>query len=209
MRKITKGDEPAALTQWKRAHPQGRYSELTHEERNCIRRACIEEQHGLCAYCCHAITLETAHNEHVEAKEIAPKRTLDYANIVASCNRSKQCGKAHAHQALPLTSLMIECESELKFYISGRVEGLSPRAATSINVLNLGDTRDNNRALFSARKSLLDTLLYDSGMEGDDLKVADTDLLTALMEELTQPDANNRLKPFAPVLVNVIRHLSA
>lgn len=209
MRKIIKGDEPPALTQWKRAHPRGRYSDLSAEERTCIRQACIEEQHGLCAYCCHEITPDSAHNEHVEARDIASNRSLDFSNIVASCNRSKQCGKAHGHQVLPLTSLMHECETELKFYLSGRVEGLSPRAVTSIQVLNLGDCRENNRALFGARKSILDALLYDSGMDGDDLEVADIDLLTALKEELEQPDIHNRLKPFAPVLVNVIRQLSA
>lgn len=209
MRKITKGDEPPALTKWKRTHPKCRYSDLTSQERTCIRHACIEEQHGLCAYCCHEITPDSAHNEHVEARETAPHRSLDFANIVASCNRSKQCGRAHAHQVLPLTSLMDECETELKFYLSGRVEGLSHRAVTSIQVLNLGDSRENNRALFGARKSILDALLYDSGMDGDDLEVADIDLLTALKEELELPDANNRLKPFAPVLVNVIRQLSA
>ncbi|MGF6098260.1 TIGR02646 family protein [Pseudomonas sp. 18175] len=209
MRKIVKGDEPATLTQWKRAHPRGRYSDLSAEERTSIRHACIEEQHGLCAYCCHAITLDSAHNEHVEARDTASNRSLDFSNIVASCNRSKQCGKAHGHQVLPLTSLMHECETELKFYLSGRVEGLSPRAVTSIQVLNLGDCRENNRALFGARKSILDALLYDSGMDGDDLEVADIDLLTALKEELEQPDTHNRLKPFAPVLVNVIRQLSA
>lgn len=138
-----------------------------------------------------------------------PHRSLDFSNIVASCNRSKQCGRAHAHKVLPLTSLMDECETELKFYLSGRVEGLSPRAVTSIQVLNLGDCRENNRALFGARKSILDALLYDSGMEGDDLEVADFDLLTLLKEELEQPDTNNRLKPFSPVLVNVIRQLGA
>ncbi len=164
---------------------------------------------ALCAYCCHEITPDSAHNEHVEARETAPHRSLDFANIVASCNRSKQCGKAHAHQALPLTSLMDECETELKFYLSGRVEGLSQRAVTSIQVLNLGDRRENNRALFGARKSILEALLYDNAMGGDDLEVADPDLLTALKEELEQPDINNRLKPFAPVLVNVIRQLSA
>lgn len=209
MRKIVKGDEPPALTHWKRAHPRGRYSDLSAEERTCIRHTCIEEQHGLCAYCCHAITPDSAHNEHVEARDIASNRSLDFSNIVASCNRSKQCGKAHGHQVLPLTSLMHECETELKFYLSGRVEGLSPRAVTSIQVLNLGDCRENNRALFAARKAILDALLYDSGMDGDDLEIADIDLLMVLKEELEQPDTYNRLKPLAPVLVNVIRHLSA
>lgn len=204
MRKITKGDEPVALTQWKRAHPKGRYSDLTHEPSRAIRQACIEEQHGLCAYCCHEITVDSAHNEHVEAQRVAPKRTLDFLNIVASCNRPKQCGKAHEHQVLPLTALMDECETELKFYISGRVEGLTPRATTAIQVLNLGDHHENNRALINTRKVLLDALIY-----GVDLEIENIERLTELMDELNRPDANNRLKPFAPVLVNVIRQLNA
>jgi uncharacterized protein (TIGR02646 family) len=206
VRKITKGDEPTALTKWKRANPGGRYSDLTYEQSRSIRHACIEEQHGLCAYCCHEITVDNAHNEHVEARKLSPNRTLDYSNIVASCDRPKQCGKAHAHQVLPLTALMGECETELKYYLSGRVEGLTPRATTSIQALNLGDSRENNRALFSARKALLDTLIYEGGV---DIKIENFELLTVLMEELTQPDENNRLKPFSPVLVNVIRQLSA
>ncbi|KAF1024841.1 MAG: hypothetical protein GAK37_03010 [Pseudomonas sp.] len=89
MRKIIKGDEPPTLTQWKRANPQGRYQDLTHEQRSPIRQACIEEQHGLCAYCCHAITLDSSHNEHVEAQDGAQNRTVDFSNIVASCNHAK------------------------------------------------------------------------------------------------------------------------
>lgn len=206
MRKIIKGDEPATLTQWKRANPRGRYADLTHEPSQSIRQACIEEQYGLCAYCCHEITADNARNEHVQAQKLAPNRTVDFSNIVASCDRLKQCDKAHGHQVLPLTPLMDECETELKFYISGRVEGLTPRATTSIQVLNLGDSHDNNRALINARKTLVEALLYEGGVE---LKVEDSDLLILLMEELSAPDANNRLKPFAPVLVNVIRHLTA
>lgn len=209
MRKITKGHEPVALTQWKRMHPRGRYPELTHKERNAIRQSCIEEQYGLCAYCCAAITSDSAHNEHVEAQRGAQNRTVDFSNIVASCNRLKQCGNAHAHQTLPLTALMEECETELKFYVSGRVEGLSPRAITSIQVLNLGDTHEKNRALFNDRRDIINTLLFNSRMDGSDLTIENIDLLTILEDELQQPDENKQLKPFSPVLINVIRHLTA
>ncbi|MGL5995115.1 MAG: TIGR02646 family protein [Pseudomonas proteolytica] len=209
MRKITKGHEPAALTQWKRAHPKGRYPELTHEERSAIRQACIEEQYGLCAHCCDVITLNSAHNEHVEAQREAQNRTVDFSNIVASCNRLKQCGDAHAHQPLPLTALMDECETELKFYLSGRVEGLTPRAITSIQVLNLGDSREKNRALYNDRRDIINALLFNSRMDGSDLAIENIDLLTILEEELQQPDENGQLKPFSPILINVIRHISA
>ena len=209
MRKITKGDEPAALTQWKRANPNGRYPELTHQERNAIRRACIEEQYGLCAHCCNVITPESAHNEHVEAQRLAPNRTVDFSNIVASCNRPNQCGDSHAHQALPLTALMNECETEVKFYLSGRVEGMSPRAITSIQVLNLGDRREKNRALFNDRRDIINALLFNSCLDGSDFTIENIDLLTILEEDLQQPDENRQLKAFSPVLINVIRQISA
>lgn len=209
MRKITKGNEPAALTQWRRLHPKGRYPDLTHEASRSIRQACVEEQHGLCAYCCHEITADNSRNEHVQAQKIAPKRTLDFSNIVASCDRPKQCDKAHAHQVLPLTPLMDECETELKFYVSGRVEGLTPRATTAIQVLNLGDSHENNRTLINARKILVDLLLFDYGIRADELDVEGSEVLSALIEDLQLPDANNRMKPFSPVLVNVLRQLTA
>lgn len=209
MRKITKGNEPVALTQWRRVNPRGRYPDLSHVERNAIRQACIEEQYGLCAHCCNAISLNSAHNEHVEAQRDAQNRTVDFSNIVASCNRPQQCGIAHAHQALPLTALMDECETELKFYLSGRVEGLSPRAITSIQVLNLGDSREKNRALFNDRRDIINALLFNSRMDGSDLTIENIDLLRILEEELQQPDENRQLKPFSPVLINVIRQISA
>lgn len=205
MRKIRKGNEPESLTQWKRSNPQQRYTALPPTERQSIRAACLEEQYGLCAYCCHGITLENAHNEHVEAQDSAPSRTLDFSNIVASCNHSKQCGDAHKSQSLPLTSLMDECEIELKFYLSGAVEGLTPRAASAIKVLNLGETRKNNMALFSTRKALIESLLFTHSINPSELRLESDEVLSILLEELQQPDQNNRLQPFAPVLINVLR----
>lgn len=46
-------------------------------------------------------------------------------------------------------------------------------------------------------------------MDGEDINIENIDLLNILAEELQQPDVNRRLKPFSPVLVNVIRHLNA
>ncbi len=207
MRKIHKGQEPESLEQWKRANPQQRYNNLPHTERQSIRAACLEEQYGLCAYCCHGITVDSAHNEHVETQDSAPNRTLYFSNIVASCNHSKQCGDAHKSQLLPLSALMEECETELKFYLSGAVEGLTTRAQKTIAVLNLGDTRTNNLALFNARKTLIESLLFTQGIEPSELGLESDDVLSLLLDELQQPDENNRLQPFAPVLVNVLRHI--
>ncbi|WP_429212637.1 hypothetical protein, partial [Aeromonas veronii] len=91
MRKIYKGQEPASLAAFKRQNPHARYHDLSNDEegqaiRQQIREACTTEQFHLCAYCCQAIsgTSEDTMNEHVEARDLAPKRTMDFSNLVAS-----------------------------------------------------------------------------------------------------------------------------
>lgn len=159
MRKINKGSEPPDLTAWKKKNPHGRYNQLPEEIRRIIREYALKEQFYLCAYCCQRIEdINSCHNEHIEAQNLNPNRTLEFSNIVASCNTSNQCGDAHKSQPLPLTPLMVECETELRFKISGRVEGLSDRAKDTIQVLNLGDDEQNNRALIEKRKQLCHAL---------------------------------------------------
>ena len=208
MRKINKGIEPETLTRWKRLNSTLRYPDLPVEESRSIRSACISEQYGLCAYCCQRITIDDAHNEHIEAQDRAPNRTLDLSNIVASCQRPHQCGHGRGTRALPLTPLMDECETELKFYLSGLVTGHTDRANVSIEALNLGHTEESNRGLVCARKALVDTLIYTQSLLPDELQFEDEDVLGLFLDELQTPDAG-RLQPFSPVLVNVIRHLLA
>jgi uncharacterized protein (TIGR02646 family) len=162
VRKIDKGNEPESLAAFKRANPHDRYRDLTEAERRDVRDACTQEQYFLCAYCCQTITGESTDtmNEHVEAQALAPNRTLDFDNIVASCKTAKQCDAAHKSQPLPLTPLMPECQVELRFKLSGRVEGTTPRAIEAIRVLNLGDTEASNKALIEKRKQLVEGLIW-------------------------------------------------
>jgi len=202
VQKIVKRNEPEKLTQWKRHHPNGHYQDLHQEERQAIRQASLKEQYYLCAYCCCRIDEENSHNEHVQPQQIAPKQTLNFHNIVASCNKSEQCGKAHGAKTIPLTPLMDECETELKFYLSGKVEGLTERAIESINILNLGD---GNKGLINKRKQLVETLIYQWDSP-ENLQLLDDESLEIIMEELNQPQ-DGKLAAFAPVLQNILRQL--
>lgn len=209
MRKIEKRDEPASLTAFKRRALNGRYYDLSSLERQDIRIACTEEQLYLCAYCCQAISGENSDtiNEHIEAQKLAPNRTLDYTNIVASCRKPNQCDASHGSQSLLLTPLMLECETELRFRMSGRVEGLTDRARDAIRVLNLGDNENNNKALIEMRKQMIDSLIWEH--YGDDpnnlMLEEDNDVLRLLVDELLLPKAG-KLTPFAPVLANLLRN---
>jgi uncharacterized protein (TIGR02646 family) len=205
MRKINKGSEPPDLTEWKKKNPHGKYNHLTEQVRRIIREYALKEQFYLCAYCCQRIeNINSCHNEHIEAQNLNPNRTLDFSNIVASCNTSNQCGDAHKSQPLPLTPLMVECETELRFKISGRVEGLSDRAIATIQVLNLGDYEQNNRALIEKRKQLCNTLLLTNGINPDE-GLEDEELLEMVISDLSQPE-QNEMEPFTPVVINILQN---
>ncbi|RON41980.1 hypothetical protein BK666_23460 [Pseudomonas frederiksbergensis] len=206
MRKISKGIEPQSLTRFKRSDKTLRYRDLPPEESRSIRSSCLSEQYGLCAYCCQLISIDDAHNEHIEAQDRAPNRTLDFSNIVASCQLTHQCGHGRGTRPLPLTPLMAECETELKFYLSGLVTGHTQRAQASIEVLNLGHTEESNKGLVGKRKALVDALMYREGVFPDELQFEDKDFLSLLLEDLKTPADGQCLQPFSPVLVNVIRH---
>lgn len=204
MRTISKKPEPLSLTDWKRANPHRHYNDLTEDVRRTIRQQSLEEQLYLCAYCCQRIqNIDACHNEHIEARNLNPRRSVDFTNIVASCNTLNQCGKAHESKLLPLTPLMKECETELRFKISGRVEGVSDRAAITIQVLNLGDHEKNNRALIEKRKQLVNTLLFTNGINPT-AGLEDEELLKLLIDELAKPH-EGQLEPFAPVVINILR----
>jgi uncharacterized protein (TIGR02646 family) len=204
MRTISKGAEPSNLTAWKYINPHKRYNHLTEDIRRIIRQHALEEQFYLCAYCCQRIQdIDDCHNEHVEAQNLNPGRTLDFSNIVASCNTPNQCGDAHKSQHLPLTPLMAECETELRFKISGRVEGLSNRATDTIRVLNLGDHEKNNRALIEKRKRLSNALLWTNSINPDE-GLEDEELLGMLINDLSQPQ-ENQMEPFTPVVINILQ----
>jgi len=207
LRKISKrtGYEPQSLVDWKRKNPNGEYTELTHVERKDIRIECLEEQYFLCAYCCKRISDNSndSMNEHVEARRLAPQRSLDFTNIVASCTTPSQCDNSHQSQPLPITPFMAECETDLIFTLSGKVRGLTPDALETIRVLNLGDDLTKNRSLIEQRKQFVHAMLFANGIDPNE-GLDDDDLINCVIEDISTPK-NGKFEAFAPVVVNVLR----
>lgn len=199
MRKIDKqaGFEPVSLRQFKRRYKQNNYNNLNSKIKQDIRLACTTEQFYLCAYCCKPISGDSRDtmNEHVEARKIAPNRSLDYTNIVASCTTPNQCDDAHGSQPLPLTPFDAECETDLAFKLSGRVTGLTDDAKETIRVLNL-----DNKSLIEQRRMLINTMLFTYGEDA----IEDDDLINIIIDELAEPK-KGKLDAFSPVIVNALK----
>lgn len=204
MRRIVKTEAPESVKKWKRKNPKKRYRDLPPDGsvRKDIRKACIEEQFYLCAYCCRNIDEDNAINEHLEPQHRAPNKTLDYDNIVASCTTPKQCDDAHGSKPLPITPLMEECETDLQYKLSGRVEGLTPQAIETIKVLNLGDSRRNNESIISKRTRLFNDYIWTKIGNPED-GCEDPKLLQNLIRDLSTPQ-DGKLEPFAPAIANFL-----
>lgn len=201
------GREPDELKTWKKANRYGRYQDLENSKngqlaREAIRRDAIKEQFGLCGYCCKNISLEKSTNEHVISQQSDKNQTLNFANIIASCDKKARCNQARGSQNVPLTPLMPECKDELKFYLSGKVEGKSQRATETIKVLGL-----DNRAIRDERKQLVDSLIYEkTGSQPEELKLRDDKFLNDLLNLLDTPDDLGILQPYSPALINIIKN---
>lgn len=210
MRKITKEKnyEPQELSTWKKKNKVHNYKKITKVERDAIKRECLTEQYFLCAYCCQRVNLDSnsssrAVNEHVMPRDKAPQLQLTFSNIVASCSTKSQCDNKHGSQIIPLTPLMKECETELKFRLNGQVEGLTQRAKDTIEILNLGDKSFKNRGLIARRKKAIDAILYEFNDTLDisfDDEVLNKDFISSLNTE-----EDGMLAPFSPVLINIIK----
>jgi len=206
LRKITKriNFEPQNLTDWKRDNPNGDYTDLTKVERQAIRAECLTEQFFLCAYCCKSISglNKDCMNEHVEARRLAPNRSLDFSNIVASCTTPSQCDAAHGSQPLPITPFMASCETDFKFSLSGKVKGLTNDAREAIRVLNLGD-KQNNKYLIEQRKQFVHAMLFANSVDPED-GLDDDELIEMVISDIIIPK-DGKLEAFSPVVVNVLK----
>jgi hypothetical protein len=96
---------------------------------------------------------------------------------------------------------MPECEVELKFYLSGKVEGETERASEVIEVLGL-----DNKAIREERRRLVDNLIYiNTGSQSDELALLGDELLNDLLNGLGKPDDSEVLPAYSPALVSIIR----
>ena len=203
MQKIIKREEPKDLYLWRRKNPHGRYCEINSTIRQGIRSACITEQYGLCAFCCAPISDNTCHNAHLLSQDIYPQHSLNWNNIVTSCNQKETCGKHQGTQKIPVTPRMDECETEFIFYQSGRIKGLTQRANDTIRILHLDSERLNNR-----RKRAIEYFLYNNEYfpPAEDVQAWDVEILEALIQDCLHVK-EGKLAPYSPILVNICRHM--
>jgi len=183
---IRKKDPPNELIRWKENYVKDNRKSPLYEDLNkqrklkrIIQKNLLEEQKGLCCYCCARLDIEhlDANNEpmcHIEhfyprhlCKTHNKSRQTDYSNMFLSCNGTlpesskydlKFCGKKKDDwydENYMISPLEENCEENFKYNSNGTMIGKNEKAMVFIEKLGL-----NSYALKEARKRVLKAIGY-------------------------------------------------
>ena len=192
---IERGAEPDFWSDYKRKNPKITYDELDLSDegkniRQQIREYNIEQQHGLCAYCCKGISVDTSINEHMKPRGVPQYSSfsMEYDNLVACCKSEGEdstCSASKGNKydgALFVSPLDVNCESYFEYYPNGEVVSDSPKGQYMIDLLNLNSLRLKRARLAQ-------------------LKVCEAYHNADLVRKLfLTPDADNRLQQFIDII---------
>lgn len=164
MRRIVKDAAPAFWESYVKKHPKERYRHLDsttegQSVRNQLRDHLVEQQKMICCYCCGWLEKgpSGSHNEHVKPQSSYPNDSMDYGNILASCNNSNTCGGAKrdsCDERYFVSPLQDDCEEHFSFSQDGRIKGVTEEGKRTVELLNL-----NHRPLVERRKAQFDNCL--------------------------------------------------
>lgn len=124
------------------------------EVRQKIRFHMISQQKYICCYCCGIIDEDNSHNEHIKPRDKKPELSLEYDNMIVSCNSSGQCGKAkdkfYSENDF-ISPLDEDVEEQFRYSTSGEIIGVNEKAKKTIEILGLNSYKMNE-----SRKAVYD-----------------------------------------------------
>mgnify|MGYP006267618339 CR=1 FL=1 len=159
MKYIKKGHPPQALIEYQKT-ANASYGGMHGDVKEEIRKALVEEQKGICAYCMKRVSpnREKCTIEHYEPQKgvyAKPERQLDYQNMLGVCTDDEGkagCSTMKKDAALQaLNPQMRSCEKLLRFNKEGVAYGTQERAKADIETLEL-----NHSILIDRRQAVID-----------------------------------------------------
>lgn len=166
----------------------------------------ISEQFYICCYCGIRISIDLAncHIEHIKPRETFLSLSLEYRNMLASCNavsKNEHCGhrKSNWYDEDNLISpLDPSCEDCFQFTSAGEIisaKDINKESAAkeTISRLNL-----NHDILVRRRKTALEGVL-------DDISSLSTSDINKLISEFKKPNDDGNLTPFCFAIIYVLK----
>ena len=137
MKHIVKGQEPQDFANWKaqaNANWQPTYCNLGGNPKQALKNGLMIDQGYICCYCERRLTDADSHIEHFQPQSTPTVDSLDFGNMLCSCNpeqgkrKPSHCGNLKDdwfNQALLVSPLDPNCESRFSFTGDGRIKTAS------------------------------------------------------------------------------------
>ncbi len=215
MKYIEKTPSPDFFEGWKQRFQeqhgsQPTYHDLKGQVKARLKQYLLEEQGYLCCYCMANIevTSDSSHLEHFIPRADGRNHPhslqfqdveLGYQNLFLSCN-GEWCDESHCGKYKDSTTALMlvspastEVQDAFSYTVSGDIDGTTPKAMTSVRVLNL-----QSAALKRHRK----TAIWNSGFFDDDFP----DEKDALIELYSSKDSDGKFTPFCEAILFVMKN---
>ncbi len=175
MKHIVKGEEPEELVTWKALANedwQPTYADLQNPEKEAVKKSLMAEQGYICCYCERRLLDDDSHIEHLQPQSDATVDSLDYGNMLCSCqNQIKQgdprhCGNLKSSHSIPITPFDVDCKNQFTYTHDGEIQADpigNVSARQTIKTLGLGIPKLN-----AIRRKVIEPFL-DPELNTDDL----------------------------------------
>ncbi|MEI6380232.1 MAG: retron system putative HNH endonuclease [Cyanobacteriota bacterium ELA615] len=170
MKHIIKQEEPVSFTSWKtnaNKTPKKTYKTFSRKTsiRKDVKKALMNEQGYICCYCESRLGDEQSHIEHFKPQSLHPEESLNYNNLLCSCQKNleqgepRHCGNLKGDwfdKALLISPLDPNCESRFVYTFDGRIKPQDQAAEETIEKLGL-----NIPKLIALRNKAIEGFLDD------------------------------------------------
>jgi TIGR02646 family protein len=170
-----------------------------HKYKDKLKDHLLYEQRNLCCYCMKSIDHENCHIEHFKPQSKFPDLTLDYGNMMLSCNgitnHYENCGHKKAdwyEEEVTISPLDSDCEKNFNYTIDGRILPNNPDAKETIEVLEL-----DSYLLQRARQ----TAIEYSGFFEEDIDETKEELI-----RFYKTPSRGKLPPFCTAMIYCLEH---
>jgi uncharacterized protein (TIGR02646 family) len=205
MKRIIKGAEPQAFTDWKALASddwQPRYGDLRDPEKRELHEALLMEQGQVCCYCGRSVTRMDSHVEHFRPQESYEGLSLSYENLHASCIRETKpgmplhCGHAKGSafvERTVISPLDLDCEHRFIYPSDGTIaptnrEDDSAMYMIQLLCLDLPYLRDRRA---EALRRIFDTAFMETMHRSE---------LETLLRAYSMPDTSGSVMDFGHVI---------
>lgn len=163
MRNITKGLEPASLTQHR---SMGHTDYDNYADKDTLREHLVSEQRGLCCYCLSRIRPASSAMKiaHWHSQDRYPAEQLDYSNLLGACMgnegqapKRQHCDTRQGNRDLSMNpaNSAHQVENLIRFEAGGTIFSNDETINDVLN-LNVPFLKNNRKAALEAFKATLD-----------------------------------------------------